>query len=330
MNSPVEAELDPPFEILEPADCRGPVVFNSPAQRAASIPRAFLTAAKLDLATLRRSEDSFVDELIAGVVRARPPAGARALPALLCGREPRALRARSAHVRRAPAVLRQYALDARRGRARHGRARGRRRAGNLPPAHSDRRRAAPHRGALQALPPRAAAPADARAPRFRHRRAGRLPLDAVDRRRQGRPAARRRRARRPLRHELRADRRRRRSRRRSASSATRSAATSPTRAASSPSTTAIRPPACIRSRSRSIARSTWTSGATSARASFARLAGRHHDCWPTGSRNSAGGAQALPGGRRIASAARIGDFEIARVAGIPQKERGRLQEAAQV
>ena len=31
-------------------------------------PRAFLTAAKLDLATLRRSEDSFVDDLIAGVV----------------------------------------------------------------------------------------------------------------------------------------------------------------------------------------------------------------------------------------------------------------------
>src|ERR1700754_1283801 len=67
MNSPVEAELDPPFEVLEPLDYRGPVVFNSP-HSGRVYPRAFLSAAKLDLATLRRSEDSFVDELMAGVV----------------------------------------------------------------------------------------------------------------------------------------------------------------------------------------------------------------------------------------------------------------------
>jgi N-formylglutamate deformylase len=63
----LDSELDPPFEILEPAQCRGPVVFNSP-HSGRIYPRAFLTAAKLDLSTLRRSEDSFVDELIAGVV----------------------------------------------------------------------------------------------------------------------------------------------------------------------------------------------------------------------------------------------------------------------
>jgi N-formylglutamate deformylase len=62
-----DTELDPPFEILEPAECRGPVVFNSP-HSGRIYPRAFLSAAKLDLSTLRRSEDSFVDELIAGVV----------------------------------------------------------------------------------------------------------------------------------------------------------------------------------------------------------------------------------------------------------------------
>ena len=56
---------------------------------------------------------------------ARPSADARAFPALLCRRQPRALRARPAHVRRPPAFLRQYALDARRRRARHGRARRR-------------------------------------------------------------------------------------------------------------------------------------------------------------------------------------------------------------
>src|SRR5689334_6140158 len=67
MDSSVEVELDPPFEVLEPVECRGPVVFNSP-HSGRIYPRTFLSAAKLDLATLRRSEDSFVDELIAGVV----------------------------------------------------------------------------------------------------------------------------------------------------------------------------------------------------------------------------------------------------------------------
>ena len=67
MDSPVEAELDPPFEVLEPVECRGPVVFNSP-HSGRIYPRAFLSSAKLDLATLRRSEDSFVDDLVAGVV----------------------------------------------------------------------------------------------------------------------------------------------------------------------------------------------------------------------------------------------------------------------
>jgi N-formylglutamate deformylase len=60
-------ELDPPFEILEPADWRGPVLFNSP-HSGAVYPRAFLIATRLDLATLRRSEDSFVDELCLGLV----------------------------------------------------------------------------------------------------------------------------------------------------------------------------------------------------------------------------------------------------------------------
>jgi N-formylglutamate amidohydrolase len=60
-------ELDPPFEILEPAELRGPVAFNSP-HSGCVYPRAFLATARLDLATLRRSEDCFVDELLAGVV----------------------------------------------------------------------------------------------------------------------------------------------------------------------------------------------------------------------------------------------------------------------
>ena len=65
--SETKDELDPPFEIIEPAQWRGPVVFNSP-HSGSVYPRAFLTASRLDVTTLRRSEDSFVDELALGVV----------------------------------------------------------------------------------------------------------------------------------------------------------------------------------------------------------------------------------------------------------------------
>src|SRR6195256_3965900 len=60
-------ELDPPFEVLEPAEGRSPVIFNSP-HSGSVYPSAFLSASRLDLATLRRSEDTFVDELFVGVV----------------------------------------------------------------------------------------------------------------------------------------------------------------------------------------------------------------------------------------------------------------------
>jgi N-formylglutamate amidohydrolase len=63
----IEDEFDPPFEALEPAECRGPLLFNSP-HSGRIYPQAFLLASRLDLATLRRSEDSFVGELIEGVV----------------------------------------------------------------------------------------------------------------------------------------------------------------------------------------------------------------------------------------------------------------------
>lgn len=63
----IRDELDPPFEILEPATTAGPVLFNSP-HSGSVYPPAFLAVSRLDIATLRRSEDSFVDELAAGVV----------------------------------------------------------------------------------------------------------------------------------------------------------------------------------------------------------------------------------------------------------------------
>ena len=61
-------ELDPPFEIIEPDAYRAPVLFNSP-HSGSTYPRAFLEASRLDVGTLRRSEDSFVDALVGGVVR---------------------------------------------------------------------------------------------------------------------------------------------------------------------------------------------------------------------------------------------------------------------
>jgi N-formylglutamate deformylase len=65
--SEVRDELDPPFEVMEPAPLKAPVVFNSP-HSGCVYPREFLSRARIDVPTLRRSEDSFVDELVAGVV----------------------------------------------------------------------------------------------------------------------------------------------------------------------------------------------------------------------------------------------------------------------
>ena len=44
-------EFEPPFEILEPAELRGPVAFNSP-HSGSVYPPAFLAAARLDLLDL--------------------------------------------------------------------------------------------------------------------------------------------------------------------------------------------------------------------------------------------------------------------------------------
>jgi N-formylglutamate deformylase len=66
MNQPRD-EFDKPFEILEPAQANGAVMFNSP-HSGNVYPREFVASARLDLAALRRSEDAFVDELFMGVV----------------------------------------------------------------------------------------------------------------------------------------------------------------------------------------------------------------------------------------------------------------------
>src|ERR1700736_6874246 len=60
----VHGELSPPFEIVEPANWRAPIIFNS-HHSGVVYPAQFLNASRIDLPALRRSEDSFMDELIA-------------------------------------------------------------------------------------------------------------------------------------------------------------------------------------------------------------------------------------------------------------------------
>jgi N-formylglutamate amidohydrolase len=59
-------DLSPPFEITEPVRWRAPIIFNSP-HSGTVYPHEFLMASRIDMATLRKSEDSFMDELIAGL-----------------------------------------------------------------------------------------------------------------------------------------------------------------------------------------------------------------------------------------------------------------------
>jgi N-formylglutamate amidohydrolase len=61
-----DGELSPPFDIVEPATWRAPIIFNSP-HSGSVYPAEFLSASRIDVTALRRSEDSFMDELIAGL-----------------------------------------------------------------------------------------------------------------------------------------------------------------------------------------------------------------------------------------------------------------------
>ncbi len=73
------SEFDPPFEVVEPARGRHPIVLNSP-HSGAHYPAAFLAASRLDALTLRRSEDAFVDELFAPARRSARRCCARCFP----------------------------------------------------------------------------------------------------------------------------------------------------------------------------------------------------------------------------------------------------------
>lgn len=59
---PIDEELSPAFSIHRPDTHSAPVVFNSP-HSGRIYPKSFLAASRLDAVTLRKSEDSYVEEL---------------------------------------------------------------------------------------------------------------------------------------------------------------------------------------------------------------------------------------------------------------------------
>jgi N-formylglutamate amidohydrolase len=73
--------FQPAFDIFEPPDAAGPVVFNSP-HSGRHYPAEFLAQSRLDERGLRRSEDCHIDRVFFGVTGLRLP--------LMCARFPRA------------------------------------------------------------------------------------------------------------------------------------------------------------------------------------------------------------------------------------------------
>jgi N-formylglutamate amidohydrolase len=63
MQTPLDFTGNRPFDVIVPADHRLPVVFNS-GHSGSCYPERFLAASRLDKNAIRRSEDTYVDELV--------------------------------------------------------------------------------------------------------------------------------------------------------------------------------------------------------------------------------------------------------------------------
>jgi N-formylglutamate amidohydrolase len=72
MQPATESSGKPAFEVIAPVEYRLPVVLNSP-HSGACYPSDFLAASRLDEKAIRRSEDSYVDELMAGAAALGSP-----------------------------------------------------------------------------------------------------------------------------------------------------------------------------------------------------------------------------------------------------------------
>ncbi len=60
----IAAELEPPFSILGAESQRVPLIFNSP-HSGRIYPSVFVEASRLSAKALRKSEDAYVEELLA-------------------------------------------------------------------------------------------------------------------------------------------------------------------------------------------------------------------------------------------------------------------------
>ncbi len=89
MDSAVGDTTYAPVEILTPAERAAPMVFSSP-HSGRDYPASFLAQSPLDPVTLRRSEDSFVDEIFAAAPRCGAPLLKALFPRAYCdpNREP--------------------------------------------------------------------------------------------------------------------------------------------------------------------------------------------------------------------------------------------------
>ncbi|MGE0502394.1 MAG: N-formylglutamate amidohydrolase [Rhizobiaceae bacterium] len=72
MNASEEFRGPPPFEVRHPPQQRAPFVFNSP-HSGRNYPPRFLAMSRLDRQAIRRSEDSYVEELFSGAVALGAP-----------------------------------------------------------------------------------------------------------------------------------------------------------------------------------------------------------------------------------------------------------------
>ena len=80
---PPGTEAEPPFRLAAPGEQTVPLVFAS-AHSGRRYPEAFLAAARLDRFAVRRSEDSFVDELFAAAPAHGAPLLAATFPRAYC------------------------------------------------------------------------------------------------------------------------------------------------------------------------------------------------------------------------------------------------------
>src|SRR4051794_25220712 len=79
MNNPGQEQPVKVFEMRRPRSCTVPLVLASP-HSGADYPDEFLAASRLDPLTLRRSEDSFVDEIFAAAPELGAPLVAARFP----------------------------------------------------------------------------------------------------------------------------------------------------------------------------------------------------------------------------------------------------------